>query len=64
MTKKKAIICTIMFAIMVIGISIALMFVKPYKSEISLFNAFCPIIVGDWLGGRIGKFYDWLSKSD
>ena len=64
MTKKKAVICTIMFAIMVVGIGIALMFVKPYKSEMSLFHAFCPMIVGHWLGGRVGKFYDWLRKNN
>ena len=28
MSKKKAVICTIMFAIMVVGIGIAFMFVK------------------------------------
>ena len=64
MTKKKAVICTIMFAIMVAGICIAFMLVKPYKSEMSLFHAFCPMIVGRWLGERIGKFYDWLRKGD
>ena len=64
MSKKKAVICTIMFAIMVVGIGIAFMFVKPYGSEMSLFHVFCPIIVGQWLGERIGKFYDWLRKND
>lgn len=62
MTKKKAVICTIMFAIMVVGIGIALMLVKPYESEISLFHAFCPLIVGQWFAERINKFYDWLRK--
>jgi len=64
MSKKKAVICTIIFAIMVVGIGIAFMFVKPYESEMSLFHAFCPFIVGQWLSERIGKFYDWLRKND
>ena len=64
MTKKKAVICTIMFAIMVVGTCIALMFVKPYESEISLFHFFCPCIVGNWIGERINKFYDWLMKNN
>ena len=62
MDKKKAIICTIMFAIMVIGISIALIFVKPYEGKMSLFYAFSPCIVGHWIGERIDKFYNWLKK--
>lgn len=64
MNKKKAVICTILFAIIVVGIGIALMFMKPYKSEISLFHAFCPMIVGRWIGELIAKFYDWLRKSN
>lgn len=63
MTKKKAVICTIMFTIMVLALAVALMFVKPYESKMSLFHAFCPIIVGRWLGERIGKFYDWVRKN-
>lgn len=56
MTKKKAVICTIMFAIMVVGIGIALMLVKPYESEISLFHAFCPLIVGQWFVNELTSF--------
>ena len=63
MTKKKAIICTIMFTIIVLGINTALIFV-PCRSEMSLFHAFCPMIVGHWLGERVGKFYDWLRKNN
>lgn len=62
MDKKKAIICTILFAILTIGVATALFFVKPYDSEISFFHIFSPVIVGWWLGERIGKFYDWLTK--
>ena len=51
-----------MFAIIVIGITIALLFVKPYESKMSLFHAFCPMIVGWWLGDLVGKFYNWLKK--
>lgn len=60
MNKKKAIICTILFAIIVIGIAIVFIFAKPYGSERSLFHIFCPFIVGDWLGKKITEFYGWL----
>lgn len=64
MAKKKAMICTIMFAIIVVGISAALLFVKPCGSEISLLHAFSPVIIGHWLGERVGKFYDWLRRNN
>lgn len=62
MNKKKAIICTILFAIIVISVTIALMVVKPYDGEISLFHAFSPTIVGFWIVDRIEDFYKWLTK--
>ena len=62
MNKKKAVICTILFAIIVISVTIALMLVKPYGGEISLFHAFSPAIVGAWIADRIKKFYKWLTK--
>ena len=62
MNKKKAIICTIMLTIMVFGIYAVLMFVIPFGREMSMFHAFCPFIVGHWIGERICEFYDWLRK--
>lgn len=62
MSRKKAVICTILFAILIVGVATALIFVKPHNSEISFFHAFSPFIVGYWLSERIGKFYDWLTK--
>lgn len=62
MEKKKAVICTILFAIIVITITIVLMIIKPYGGEISLFHAFSPTIVGFWIVDRIEGFYKWLTK--
>lgn len=64
MTRKKAVICTIMFSIIIIGVAIALLLIKPHGSEMSLLHAFSPIIVGRWLGEQVGKFYDWLIKNN
>lgn len=62
MNKKKAIVCTILFTIIVISTAIALMFIKPYDSEFSLFHAFSPFIFGIWIVDRIEGFYKWLTK--
>lgn len=64
MNRNKAIICTIIFAVVIIAIAIAMLFIKPYNIETSLFHMFCPIIVGQWCGERIRKFYNWLRKND
>lgn len=62
MDKKKSIVYTILFAIIIIGITTVMIFIKPYGSEISLLHAFSPFFVGLWIGGIIEKFYKWVSK--
>lgn len=62
MNKKKAIICTILFAIIIVGVTITLMLVKPNGGEISLFHVFSPAIAGFWIVDRIDGFYKWLTK--
>ena len=60
MSRKRALIYTILFAIAIIGIVIAMMYIKPYDGDISLFHAFAPFPVGLWLADLIDKFYRWL----
>lgn len=60
MNKKKAIVCTIIFTIIIFSVVIVLMCLKPYGSKESLFHIFCHFIVGDWIGKHIVDFYDWL----
>lgn len=62
MDKKKAIVYTILFAIIIISITTAMIFIKPHGSEISLLHAFSPFFVGLWIGDIIKKFYKWVSK--
>lgn len=62
MEKKKAVICTILFAVVILSIETALCFVRPHDSEISLFLAFSPVITGLWISERIMDFYKWLVK--
>ena len=62
MDKKKAIVCTILFAIIIIGVTTAMIFIKPHGSEISLLHVFSPFFVGLWIGDIIEKFYKWISK--
>jgi hypothetical protein len=64
MNKKKALVCTIIFAIVIIGIFTACVFVKPHDSELSFFYIFSPVIVWHWVGERIGMFYKWLIKDN
>lgn len=64
MTKKKAIIYTIIFAVIAVGVCIASMFIELGKNNISLFEIFSPYIVGYWIGRKICEFYDWLTKND
>ena len=64
MNSNKALICTILFTIIVGSIIIVSMFVEPYKSEISLFHYFCPVITGRWFGERVVKFYYWLGRNN
>lgn len=64
MNKKKASILTIILTIIIFGIFIVLMIVKPYGGKVSLFHAFSPFLVGLWLAERIVKFYDWLIRKN
>lgn len=62
MSHKKAFICTILLAIIVIGIVVVLLSLKNPEREISLFYFFCPFFVGHWIGERLVIFYNWLRK--
>ena len=62
MSKKKATIYTILFAILITTIIIVLMLIKPYDGEVSLFHALSPAFVGLWIGELIDKFYKWITK--
>ena len=64
MNKKKALVCTIIFSIVMFGTYLAMVFVNPQGREFRLIEIFYPIIAGHWMGERIGLFYNWLIKDN
>lgn len=61
MDKKKAIICTILFSVIVMAIFIASVLIEN-KCGNTPYDIFSPFIVGAWMGGKIEAFYNWLIK--
>jgi hypothetical protein len=61
MDKKKAVICTILFSIVMLALYVSLFFIKN-KSGVGLWQPMTCCITGLWMGERITKFYNWLTK--
>ena len=61
MDKKKAIVCTILFAIVIITIVIGSYFIKK-DSGSCLGYHISACISGLWIADKIEKFYKWLIK--
>ena len=61
MDKNKAIVCSVLFSIIIFAIFIASILIEN-KYEITLYDIFSPFIVGRWIGGKIVDFYNWLRK--
>lgn len=62
MSKKKAVVCTILFAIVFIAMLICTFFIKNYDGTVSLFNVIAAFVTGRWTANCIEKFYKWLTK--
>lgn len=62
MSKKKAVICTILFTIILCGIIFGLSFIKTYDGIYSALTVFSYAITGIWIADTIEKFYKWLTK--
>lgn len=61
MDKKKAIICTILFSVIVMAIFIASVLIENKYGD-TPYDILSPCIVGVWMGGKITAFYNWLIK--
>lgn len=61
MSNTKAVICTILFFIVVWGLLIATAFVK-LPCGFSLYFWIMAGLAGMWVGDRILDFYRWLRK--
>lgn len=62
MNKKKAIICTILYAVVLVGVLTASLFIKNEEYGISLYQIVAYAIANAWFGCTIEKFYNWLTK--
>lgn len=62
MSKKKAVICTILFAIVLISVMACSFSIKIYDGSISLFSLISAFITGRWFADNIEEFYKWLTK--
>lgn len=61
MNKKKAIICTSLFGIVVAGAVVGAMFAKTFWG-FSLFDIISDGVFFMWLSGKIKDFYNWLQE--
>lgn len=61
MSKKKAVICTILFLIVILAMYTSMFFIKS-KSGVGLWQPVTCSITGIWMGECTKKFYEWLTK--
>ena len=61
MNKKKIVVCTILFSVVLIGSIVSTIFVK-YGDGFSLYDLVTSGITTVWVCERIEKFYNWLKK--
>lgn len=62
MSKNKAIVCTVLYAIVLVVSLIASFFIKNNAYGISLYQIITGMIANAWLGCSVEKFYKWLLK--
>ena len=59
MNKKKVIVCTSMFVVIVVGAFIGSIFLKTVFG-FSLYDIIAPTICAFWISECAKKFYNWL----
>ena len=62
MSKRKAVVCTILYALVVVSLLIGSMFIKSHINGISLYQLITCAIGNMCIGVSIMKFYEWLIK--
>ena len=62
MDKKKAVICTILYVIVISVIMTVSWFVRNEELGISLYQLIVGVIANMCLGNSVVKFYEWLRK--
>jgi zinc transporter ZupT len=62
MSKKKAILCTVLYAIVLVVALTVAFFIKSDVTGISLYQLVMNVIANAWIGCSVDKFYRWLLK--
>ncbi len=62
MEKKKAVVCTILYTIILIAIAVASWFIKTEDGMFRLWYMFGSMSLGWFIGTRIEMFYKWLTN--
>ena len=62
MSKKKAVVCTVLFAIMFFGLLIGTCSIEVYDGSFNLFNLISGFITGMWASNCVEKFYKWIIR--
>ena len=62
MRKQQAVICTILFAIVIVIVLTTSFYIKNDEYGISLYQLIMNMIANSWLGCSVGRFYKWLLK--
>lgn len=61
MSRRNAIVCTCLLAMVVFGVSFVTCFVR-FGNGINLFNCIASATLGLWESERFCDFYKWLRK--
>ena len=64
MEKKKAIICTVLYALVLVTVLTVSFFVKNDDYGISLYHIIMNIVAYSWIGNSVVRFYNWLKNNE
>ena len=63
MNKKKAIVCTVLFTIIMFGVYTATFLIKS-TFGFTLFDIVAPVICASWMVDKMKEFYAWIMKEN
>ena len=64
MSKKKAVVCTILYVIVITVVLTASFFIKNSATGTSLYQLIVSMIGNMWICNSVAKFYEWLRKQE
>ena len=59
-SKKKAIVCTVLYVAVIVGLLTCSYFIRNEKFGISLYQIIMYAIANICIGNSISRFYDWM----